>query len=75
MNHHTKRPLIAALIFAVESFAHADINTSVYELGGGAMQSVQSVSTALQAVGTDFIIGCTVLAVGIVAGVFISKKK
>jgi hypothetical protein len=64
MNHQAKRSLIAALIFASVSFARADIVTFD-----------SSVVTTLQTLGTDFIIGCTVLAVGIIVAVVISRKK
>ena len=64
MNHQAKRSLIAALVFASASFARADLVTFD-----------SSVVTTLHTLGTDFIIGCTVLAVGIIVAGVISRKK
>ena len=61
-----KYPVIAALLLSTTSFAHADL--IVYELGSTA-------SKTLSGLGTSFVLGCAILAVGLVASSFIAKKK
>ena len=58
--------IIGALAIASTSVARADL--IIYDMSG-------SVQSTLRALGTDFVIGCAVLAAGIVAAVIISKKK
>ena len=67
MSHQSKQFLItAALIVASASIARADF--VIHDLGSTA-------ANTLTALGTDFVVGCAILAAGIVAAVFISKKK
>ena len=66
MKHKSKPLLITSLILASVSFARADI--VIHDLGSTA-------ANTLTALGTDFIIGCAILAAGVVSVVFISKKK
>ena len=66
MKHQSKLIPIAALILASTVFARANLIT--YDLSSYA-------ANTLAALGTDFIIGCGILAAGVVAAVFISKKK
>ena len=57
---------MAALFLASTAFVRADL--VVHEMGSTA-------ANTLTTIGTDFIIGCAILAAGVVAAVFISKKK
>lgn len=66
MNHQFKKLLVAALVFISASFARAEVVT--YDLGVSAERT-------LQTLGTDFVIGCIALAVGMVIAVLISKRK
>ena len=67
MSHQSNRFLItAALVVASASFARADL--VMHELGGTA-------ANTLNTLGTDFVVGCSIVAAAIVAAVFISKKK
>ncbi|MGJ8651299.1 MAG: hypothetical protein ACSHX4_13145 [Opitutaceae bacterium] len=61
-----KYPVIAALLLSTTSFAHADL--IVYELGSTA-------SKTLSGLGTSFVVGCSVVAVGLVVAAFLAKKK
>ncbi|MGJ8654787.1 MAG: hypothetical protein ACSHX8_16120 [Opitutaceae bacterium] len=61
-----KYPFIAALLLSTTTLVHADI--IVYELGSTAYK-------ALSGLGTSFVIGCTVVAVGMVVSAIFTKKK
>jgi hypothetical protein len=66
MQHHFKRITIALLILASTCCVRAEI--VVHELGSTAANTLHSLSR-------NVLIGCIVLAIGIVAAAFISKKK
>ena len=57
---------IALLILASTAFVRADV--FIHDMGSTA-------ANTLTTLGIDFIIGCAILAAGVVAAVFISKKK
>lgn len=64
MKHQSKLILITALIMASTAFAHADL--VIYDLNNTA-------ANTLTTLGTDFIIGCAILAGGVVAAVYVSS--
>jgi hypothetical protein len=66
MKHQSKLIPIAALILASTAFARADL--IIHDMGSTA-------ANTLATLGTDFIIGCAIVAAGVVAAVIISKKK
>ena len=66
MQTRSKRIVIAALMLASACGARAEI--VVHELGSTAANTLHSLSR-------NVLIGCIVLAIGIVAAAFISKKK
>ena len=66
MKHQSKLIPITALVLASTAFARADL--VIYDMGSTAANTVN-------ALGKDFIIGCSILAGGAVAAVFVSKKK
>jgi len=66
MKYKSKLIPIALLILVSTSFVRADL--VIHDMGSTA-------ANTLTTLGTDFIIGCAILAAGVVAAVFISKKK
>ncbi len=67
MSHQTKRLLIAVGVVGFSTaVARAEIIT--YDISG-------TVANTLVRLGTQFVWGCAILAVGIVAAVIISKRK
>jgi hypothetical protein len=65
MKHKSTLIPIAALFLASTAFSRADL--IVHDMGSTA-------ANTLTTLGTDFIIGCAILAGGVVVAVFISKK-
>jgi hypothetical protein len=68
MNHRVKHILIAAIVLVTASIAHADLITYTYDMSS-------TTANTLESLGRKFVIGCTVLALGIVAATVISRKK
>jgi hypothetical protein len=66
MSHRFKHLLTAAFVTFFGSVARADMNT--YNLTEGASQTLRSL-------GTSFVVGCALLALGIVIAAVISRKK
>jgi len=66
MSHRFKQLLIAAFIALFGSVARADMIT--YNL-------TEVTSQALRSLGTSFVVGCALLALGIVIAAVISRKK
>lgn len=66
MNRITKSSLILAASLAATSMASADL--MVYEFGARTAQTLDSL-------GTKFVVGCVVLALGMVAAAALCKKK
>ena len=58
--------LIAALLMATASRARADV--MLHDVGNNAAKT-------LSALGTDFVYGCAVLAIGLVVSVFLYRRK
>lgn len=61
-----KYPFLAAILMSTTSLAHADL--IVYELGSTA-------SRTLSDLGNSFVVGCIVVAVGLIISAVIAKKK
>jgi hypothetical protein len=67
MTNHFKNVLLASiLLLGSTSIARAEL--VVYDLGNSAART-------LQGLGTAFIMGCTVLAIGAIVAAFVSRKK
>jgi hypothetical protein len=66
MRYHFRHLLTAALILFSISMVRAD--TVTYHL-------TTETSQTLESLGTKFIAGCVVLALGIVSAAFVSRKK
>lgn len=66
MPPQTNRLLIAALLTATASRARADV--VIHDFGNNAAMTLRSL-------GTDFVYGCAVLAIGLVVSVFIYRRK
>lgn len=66
MKHQSNLIPIAAFILVSAASAHADL--VIYDVTDRA-------ASTLNALGIDFIIGCVILAGGVVAAVYVSKKK
>lgn len=66
MNHRVTRFLSGALILATAPAAHAELVT--YDI-------TQNTASTLESLGTKFVIGCTVLALGIAAAAFFSRRN
>ena len=67
MRYELKRFLIAGVV-AVVSTAIARAEIIIHDIGSTA-------ANTLTKLGSQFVLGCAILAVGIVAAVFISKRK
>jgi len=66
MPPQTNRFLIAALLTATASRARADV--IIHDIGNNA-------GITLRDLGTDFVYGCAVLAIGLVVSVFLYRRK
>lgn len=66
MNRLAKSTLILSILLASASLAYADL--IVYDLGSAAART-------LKGLGTNFVIGCVVLALGMVVAALICKRK
>jgi hypothetical protein len=67
MKRQSKLIPVAAFFLASTAFVRAD-QVIMHEMGGQA-------ANTLTTLGTDFTICCGILAAGVVAAVFVSKKK
>jgi hypothetical protein len=66
MSHKIKQSLIAAVIFFSVAAARADVFT---------FHVTSETSATLESLGTKFVIGCVVLALGIIGAAVILRKK
>ena len=66
MSYRFKHPLIAAFVTLSGSVARADMITYNF---------TEVTSQTLRSLGTSFVVGCAVLALGIVIAAVISRKK
>lgn len=62
----TNRILIAALLMATASRARAEV--IIHDIGNNAGKTLRDL-------GTDFVYGCAVLAIGLVVSVFLYRRK
>lgn len=68
MSHRVRHILIAAIVLVTDSTAQAELINYNYDISS-------TTANTLESLGTKFVVGCTVLALAIIAAPIISRKK
>ena len=68
MKNRTHPLLHAAILLLSLSAARAEVNTTTYHL-------TETTAQTLRSLGNSFVLGCTLLAIGLVAAAVVLKRK